>query len=159
MKKNTALYGVLTALAIILSYVEMLIPILVPIVGFKLGFSNIISVFLLYKKGIKPAFFVLLLRIIIINILFGSVSSFIFSICGGLASLLVMALLKGFNKFSSVGVSSAGGVVHNVVQILVATVYLTSKAVLAYLPVLIIVGVISGILIGIVSNLMFRIKV
>lgn len=159
MKKNTALYGVLTALAIILSYLEMLIPIPVPIVGIKLGLSNIISVFLLYKKGIKPAFFVLFSRIIIINILFGSLSSFIFAICGGVASLVVMVVLKGFNKFSSIGVSAVGGVVHNVVQILVATVYLCSTAVLGYLPVLVIVGVISGIIVGIVSNLMFRIKV
>ena len=159
MKKNTAFYGVLTALAIILSYVEVLIPIPIPIVGFKLGLSNIISVFLLYKKGFKPAFLILICRIVVINILFGSVSGFLFSISGGIVSLIFMFILKKPDKFSVVGVSAVGGVVHNIAQIMVAAVYLSSRAVFGYAPLLLIVGIVSGAVIGIVATLMLRIDI
>lgn len=159
MKSRSAFYGIMTALAIILSYIEFLIPLPVPVVGMKLGLANVVSVFLLYKKGLKPALAVLLCRISIVNILFGSVSGFFFALCGGLFSLILMWILKGTGKFSPIGISAVGGIFHNVGQIAFAAFYLGTTVVFNYLPALALAGVAAGVVTGLISRIMLRIKV
>ena len=151
MAKKTATYGLLLALGMILSYVEILLPLDFIAYGVKLGLANLISVFLLYRKDFKTAMLINFLRILLVALLFGNVMSLVYSLCGGLLSLLIMALLKATKIFSPVGVSVAGGVAHNVGQVLIASIILGSSAVFYYTPVLLISGVVCGFLIGLVS--------
>ena len=151
MAKKTAMYGLLLAFGMILSYIEALLPLDFIAYGVKLGLANLICVYLLYRKNIRTAFAVNLLRILLVALLFGNVMTLLYSICGGVLSLLVMIACKVTHVFSPVGVSVAGGVAHNIGQLLTAAVLLGSKAVLYYLPVLLIAGVVCGLLVGIVS--------
>ena len=151
MAKKTATYGLLLALGMILSYVEILLPLDFIAYGVKLGLANLISVFLLYRKDFKTAMLINFLRILLVALLFGNVMSLVYSLCGGLLSLLIMALLKATKIFSPVGVSVAGGVAHNVGQLLIASIILGSSAVFYYTPVLLISGVVCGFLIGLAS--------
>ena len=151
MAKKTATYGLLLALGMILSYVEILLPLDFIAYGVKLGLANLISVFLLYRKDFKTAALINLLRILLVALLFGNVMSLVYSLCGGLLSLLVMVLLKATKIFSPVGVSVAGGVAHNIGQLIIASIILGSSAVFYYTPVLLIAGVVCGFLIGLVS--------
>ena len=116
--KKIALGGILTALAMIFSYIESLIPIPLPVPGVKLGIANIAIISVLYLLGSGQALLVNLLRITLTAVLFGNFNSFLFSMAGGMLSLLVMVLLKKSGHFSIVGVSVAGGVFHNVGQFL-----------------------------------------
>ena len=151
--KKIAIYGVLAALAMILSYVEMQLPAFVAIPGVKLGITNIVVLVALYKMGDKSAFFINAVRIISVSLLFGTAMSFAFSFVGGMLSTIVMVLLKKTNKFSPVGVSVAGGITHNIGQILSAMILLNTRAIIWYLPVLWISGIISGLVIGLVGAL------
>ena len=118
--KKIALGGILTALAMIFSYIESLIPIPLPVPGVKLGIANIAIISVLYLLGSGQALLVNLLRITLTAVLFGNFNSFLFSMAGGMLSLLVMVILKKSGHFSIVGVSVAGGVFHNVGQITAA---------------------------------------
>ncbi len=149
--KNIAIYGVLAALAMILSYVEVQIPAFVAVPGMKLGLTNIVVLVALYKIGNKSALFINVVRIIAISLLFGTATSFAFSFAGGMLSTLVMIILKRINKFSTIGVSVAGGVTHNIGQIIVAVILLNTKAIAWYLPILWISGIFSGMLIGFIG--------
>ncbi len=151
--KKIATYGVMAALAMILSYVEMQLPAFVAIPGVKLGLTNIVVLVALYKIGYKSALFINIVRIIAVSLLFGTFMSFAFSFTGGMLSTLVMILLKRTSCFSVTGVSVAGGISHNVGQIIVAMILLNTKAIIWYLPVLWISGIISGAVIGIVGAL------
>ena len=158
--KKIATYGVMAALAMILSYVEMQLPAFVAIPGVKLGLTNIVVLVALYKMGYKSALFINIVRIIAVSLLFGTFMSFAFSFTGGMLSTLVMILLKKSDKFSAVGVSVAGGITHNIGQILAAMILLNTKAIIWYLPVLWLSGILSGLLIGLIGALIVkRIKV
>ena len=152
MKKNTvriAWFGVFTALALIFSYVETLIPFQIGIPGVKLGLANLIVVVALYKMGGKDALLLSVTRIVL--------SGFIFaSLAGGLLSLAVMVILKKRGSFSVFGVSMAGGVFHNVGQLIVAMLVVETFSVAYYVPVLLIAGVITGFIIGVVANEMLK---
>lgn len=152
MAKKTAMYGLLLAFGLILSYVEVLLPLDFIAYGVKLGLANLICVYLLYRKGPFAALGINLLRIFLVALLFGNVMSFVYSVCGALLSLLLMVLCKTVRLFSPVGVSVAGGVAHNIGQLLAAMVFLGSSAVLYYTPVLLISGVVCGFLIGLASS-------
>ena len=155
--KTVAFIGIVTALAMVLAYVEALIPPLFPIVpGIKMGLPNIIIVFLLYRKSAKSAILVSLLRIILVSILFGNAMGFLYSLAGGILSFLTMLLLKKLKIFSTVGVSVAGGVMHNVGQILMAMLLLETPLLAYYLVVLTITGTISGILIGLCGAFLIK---
>ena len=121
--KKIALGGILTALAMIFSYIESLIPIPLPVPGVKLGIANIAIISVLYLLGSGQALLVNLLRITLTAVLFGNFNSFLFSMAGGMLSLLVMVILKKSGHFSIVGVSVAGGVFHNVGQITAAVFF------------------------------------
>ena len=157
--RNIALYGVITAVALILSYIEALIPFSVAIPGIKIGLANIAVVFALYKLNASAAWSISGVRVVLVALLFGNVMTLAYSICGAVFSLLVMMGLKHIGKFGYVGVSVGGGIAHNIGQILCAAMLLGTKQIMYYLPVLIISGTISGIAIGIVSGLLVsRIK-
>ena len=146
-------YGLLTALALVLSYLESLIPPLwVP--GVKLGLPNLAVVFALYRLGWKDACAISLVRVVLVTLLFGNGAALAYSIAGAALSLSLMGLLKKTRKFSTVGVSVAGGVAHNAGQILVAMALLETSRLAWYLPVLWVSGTIAGVLIGIVSGVL-----
>ncbi len=150
----------MVALALIMSYVEAQIPAFVAVPGMKLGLTNIVVVVALYLMGAKSAMFINIVRIILVSLLFGNTMSFAFSIVGGMLSTILMIVLKKTDKFSTVGVSAAGGITHNVGQILVAVILLQTKAIAWYLAILWISGIVSGIVIGVIAGLITkRIKI
>lgn len=155
--KKIAFLGVCTAVALILAYVEVLVPPLFPAIpGIKMGLPNVIIVFLLYRGGAPSAVGVSLLRILLVSILFGNAMSFLYSIAGGVLSLVGMILLRRWNFLSSVGVSVAGGVLHNVGQILMAMLLLETAELGYYLVVLAVTGTVAGILVGLCGSILVR---
>ncbi len=155
--KSIAFLGICTALAMVFAYVEILIPPLFPAVpGIKMGLPNIIIVFLLYKKGPGTAAIVSLLRIILVSILFGNMMGFLYSLAGGTLSLLIMILLRKLRFLSTIGVSVAGAVMHNVGQILTAMLLLETVQLGYYMVVLAITGTISGVLIGLCGAMLIK---
>lgn len=152
MSKRVALGGVLTACAMIFSYIEFLFPLEFIIPGVKLGLANIVIIIALYRLGFKYALTVNLLRIFFVAWLFTSPLAMLFALSGGVLSLLAMWLLKKLRVFSVTGVSIAGGIAHNAGQILVAVLLMENAVVFYYLPVLFITGTITGVLIGILAG-------
>ena len=148
-RSRVAFLGLFTAFAMILSFVESQIPTFVAIPGIKLGWPNIAIIIILYRFGWKEATVISLLRVLLTSLLFGTVLSMLYSIAGALLSLVVMILLKKI--LSTVTISVLGGVFHNVGQILVAILVTETQQLIYYLPVLVISGVISGIVVGMVS--------
>ena len=146
-----SLCAVLTALALIFSYIEALIPFQFGIPGIKLGLSNLVVLIALYGIGASYAFGINVSRILLSGLLFGGVSAMIYSLAGGLLSFAVMYGLKKTRLFSPVGVSMAGGVMHNVGQLTVAALIVETSQIYLYLPALLISGMITGILLGIAS--------
>lgn len=146
----------LVALAFIFSYIESLIPVPVPIPGVKLGLANLVVVTALYTLGAKAAFILSIVRILLVAMTFGNMSTLLFSIAGAILSCIVMILLHKSGKFSLIGVSLAGGIMHNVGQILVAMFVVHNVRMIYYLPFLLISGVVTGIAIGIVAGLIVR---
>lgn len=144
--------GLLIALALVLSYVESLIPAFVAIPGIKVGLANIVVVYALYRLGFKHAFLISVLRVLLSALLFGTVMTLAYSAAGAVLSLLGMALLKKMGLFGTTAVSVSGAVLHNIGQITVAVFILETDALLYYLPFLILSGVVTGIVIGIISS-------
>lgn len=154
--KRIALCGVLTALAMIFSYIESVIPVPIPVPGIKLGVANIAVITILYVLGVKEAIVINLLRIVLTSLLFGNVNSFLFSISGAVLSLTIMIIMKKLDFFSCIGVSVCGGVMHNIGQIIAAVFIMGSEAIVFYLPVLIVSGVFTGVVIGVVSGIVAK---
>ena len=152
MKNRVAYFGVFTALALMFSYIETMIPIQFGVPGIKLGFANIMIVIMLYKSSAKEALLLSIVRIMLSGFLFGNLSSILYSIAGGVLSLGIMALLKKQGGFSVIGVSVAGGVSHNVGQLIVAMLVVETYQVGYYFPVLLVAGVLTGLGIGVVSQ-------
>ena len=151
MKNKVAVFGVFTSLALILSYVELLIPINFGIPGMKLGLANLLVVILLYKGCPRDALLLSVIRILLSGLIFGNMFSIFYSLGGGLLSLAVMVFLKKTGQFTVAGISIGGGASHNVGQLLVAMFVVQTYQVGYYLPVLLIAGVITGAVIGIWS--------
>ncbi|HIY56007.1 MAG TPA: Gx transporter family protein [Candidatus Dorea merdavium] len=156
MKNRVAYFGVFTALALIFSYVESLIPIQLGIPGVKLGLANLIIVIALYKMRLSEVFLLSIVRILLSGFLFGNYFSILYSLAGGLLSLVVMALLKKTGDFSVMGISMAGGVSHNVGQLVVAMLVVETFSVGYYLPVLLVAGLVTGFLIGVAAGEMLK---
>lgn len=154
--KSIALLGICAALAMVLSYVESFIPVSFAVPGIKLGLANIAVIFALYKLGAKEAVLVSLVRIVWIAILFGNVLTLAYSVAGAALSLTVMILLKRIDRFSVVGVSVVGGIMHNTGQILVAMLIMETAQIVYYLPVLCISGIAAGVAVGAVSALLVK---
>ena len=155
--RKLAYLGLCTAVALILAYVEVLLPPLFTAVpGIKLGLPNIAIIFVLYRYGIRHAAAVSFIRIAVVAMLFGNPMTFVYSLAGAALSLLVMALLRRMDFLSMVGVSVAGGVFHNVGQILMAMLLLGTAELGYYLIVLAITGTVSGVLVGLCGALAVR---
>ena len=154
--KKVAMLGLSIALAMIMSYIEVLVPLSFAVPGIKMGLANIVIIFVLYKIGTKEAILVSLIRVILVSLLFSNVMAMAYSISGAVLSLSVMWVLKKTDKFSFVGVSIAGGIMHNVGQIIMAVILLGTEQIALYLPVLIITGTATGVVIGIVSGLVIN---
>ncbi len=152
VKNRAAYFGIFTALALIFSYVETLIPIRFGTPGIKLGLANLVTVIVLFRTGWKDALLLSVTRIILAGFMFGSLFSIVYSLAGGILSLAVMALLERTGKFSTAGVSMAGGVSHNIGQLVVAMAAVKTYQVGYYLPVLLAAGLITGALIGAVAG-------
>lgn len=148
MKQKTAYLGLFTAVAIIFGYVETLVPVFAGIPGIKLGLANLAVLFILERYGFNEAAMVSAVRILIIGFLFGNMFSILYSLAGAALSLTAMTLMKKRNGFSIIGISVAGGVTHNIGQLLIAIVIVANRSLLYYAPVLLVSGVITGLFIG-----------
>lgn len=144
--------GLLTALGLIIGYIEFLIPIPLGIPGVKPGFANIVIVWALYSLGPWEALMINGMRIFLSGFLFGNFSMILYSLAGAAVSFLCMCLAKKSGLFSMTGVSMIGGVMHNMGQLLVAMAVLETVSLVYYGPVLLAAGVITGLLIGIVTG-------
>ena len=154
-RKLTTL-GLSVALALILSYVESLLPPLVAVPGVKVGLPNVVILFLLYRYGWKEAGAVSLVRLLRSAALFAGFAAFFYGVCGAILSLLGSALLKRTDRFSPLGVSVAGGVLHNLGQIALAALVLDSGYIFAYLPILLLSGTVAGALLGLLAAILLR---
>lgn len=150
--KTTAYLGMFVALAFIFSYIEAIIPFSMGIPGIKLGLANIVVIIVLYAFGIKEAFLISMVRILLVAFTFSNTFTMLYSLSGGFLSWTMMIILKKTDKFSIVGVSVAGGVAHNIGQLVVAAILIQTYSLIYYFPVLIIGGVITGVIIGILSS-------
>ena len=148
MRQKTAYLDIVAAVAIIFGYVESLIPVFVGIPGIKLGLANLAVLLILEKYSMKEAALVSVVRIVVIGFLFGNLFSILYSLAGAALSLTVMTILLRKGNFSLIGVSVAGGVTHNIGQLIVAAIVVENLSVFFYFPVLMVSGVITGILIG-----------
>ena len=154
--KKLCILSVSVSLAMVLSFLESLVPPLVAVPGIKVGISNIVSLFVLYALGAPSAFAVSITRVTLSSLLFGSAVSLIYSLSGACLSLLIMIAFKKLGFFSITGVSVLGGVFHNVGQIIAAIIVMKTAAIAVYLPPLIISGVIAGVLVGLLSGLVLE---
>ena len=158
--KKIATSALMIALAMILSFVESQIPSFFPIPGINLGFANIPVIFALYRLSIKDAIVVSLIRVVVVSTLFGTSLTLAYSLSGAVLSLLIMVLLKKSDRFSIVGVSVAGGISHNIGQIIMAIILMHNSVISYYLPFLIISGIVTGVVIGLVSaKIVERVKI
>ena len=159
MKKKIAYLSMFLALALVCSYVETLIPFPIGIPGVKLGLTNIIVILVLYCIGEKEAILISILRILLSGFMFGNAFAIIYSLAGGILSFILMMLMKRTKKFSVITVSIAGGISHNIGQMLLASILIESYYIVSYLPVLLISGTITGFLIGVLGQeIIIRIK-
>ncbi len=156
MESNVALYGMFISVALVLSYIEAIIPVNPPVPGMKIGLANIVIIWVLYAMGVKPAAIISVLRVLLAGFLFGNLYSIIFSMAGAVVSLVVMYFLKKVRFFTVAGVSIAGGVTHNLAQIAVSMIVLENVRMVYYLPALVISGVIAGIVIGILGGILYK---
>ena len=156
MRTKVAYFGVFTALALIFSYVESLIPIYMGIPGVKLGLANLIIVIALYKMSIKETYILSVVRIVLAGFMFGNLFGILYSLAGGILSLTTMCILKKTDKFSVYGISMVGGVFHKIAQLIMAAIVLESVSIGYYFPVLLISGLVTGFVIGLISNEMMK---
>lgn len=148
-----ATYGLLIALALILSYIESIVPAFFAVPGMKIGLANIVVLYALYCMDAKSAMGISLIRVALVALLFGNGASLWYSLAGALCSFGAMVLLKKSQLFQMITVSIVGGVVHNLAQIVVAVILLQTKTLLWYFVVLWFVGMASGAAVGLIGGL------
>lgn len=144
--------GLFAAIAIILGYIETLIPFFAGVPGMKLGLANLAVLFILQKYTWKEAALVSFVRILVIGFLFGNLFSILYSLSGAVVSLFVMTVLKKRTGFSIYGISVGGGVSHNIGQLIAAIFLAGNSALLFYAPALLVSGVVTGLLIGFLTR-------
>lgn len=154
--RKIAFLGLLIALAFVLSYVEMLLPINIGIPGAKVGLANLVIMVALYTIGERNAFILSVVRVVLVGLTFGNLAMMIYSLAGAMLSFVAMLIAKRIKLFSVTGVSVVGGVFHNLGQIIVAIIVLDTASLIYYFPFLVVVGTISGIVIGIISGMIIE---
>lgn len=154
--ESVAYIGLFSAFAIIISYIEALIPINIGIPGIKLGLPNIVIVLAIYLIDNKAGIIINIIRVLVVGILFGNAFSIIFSMTGALVSYVVMILIKKIKNMSMLGVSVCGGVTHNVAQLIMAAFVADTYSISYYMPFMIIGGLITGVIIGIIAMLIYN---
>lgn len=147
--RRIALTGLLAALALIFSYVEVLFPFNAGVPGIKLGLANLVPLVIMYRLDARYAFAANLIRVLLAGLLFSGLFAALYSLAGSCFSFLVMYLLKKTDRFSIIGVSMAGGVFHNLGQLAVAILLVSGPQLIHYMPVLILSGMAAGIIVGI----------
>ena len=151
-----ASFGVFVALALIFSYIETLIPFQIGIPGVKLGLANLVIVIALYRMPVGEVYLLSGVRVVLTGFMFGNLMSILYSLAGGIFSLTVMWGMKRIRSVSILGVSIAGGVFHNVGQLLAAALMVETYGVFSYLPVLLISGLLTGFVIGLAAGEMLK---
>ena len=155
--RRLARYALLTALAMALSWLESLVPLAGAVPpGVKLGLTNLVVIFALYRMSLRDAAVISLIRVVLVAFTFGNSYSFAYSLAGAALSLAVMALLKRSGKFSLLGVSVAGAVSHNIAQVLVAMAVIETSRLAWYLPVLLVSGIAAGVCVGAAGALIVK---
>lgn len=149
--KKITLIAVSVTLALVMSYLESLVPLNIAVPGIKMGLANLVIIFVIYRMGFSDACVVSLMRVLLVAILFGNAMSLIYSVSGAVLSLLVMFIMLKTDRFSPVGVSVTGAIMHNVGQIIAAVFVLGTSQIAYYLPVLLVSGIVTGTIIGTVS--------
>ena len=146
--------ALLTAAAVVLGYVERLIPMPGSIPGIKLGLANTVLLHAIYLLDTRSAFVLMILKVGLSGLLYAGVSAMMFSLGGGLCSLVMMLLVKklGGGNVSIIGVSVVGAVFHNVGQTAVAALMVNTAALMGYVPFLLVAAVVTGILTGIAGK-------
>lgn len=151
--EKTALYGMLIALAFVLSFVETLIPVTFMVPGMKLGLANLVTIVGLYTIGIGGTVAVSVVRIVLVGFTFGNTFSMMYSLGGWLLSILIMTVCRKREWFSSVGISILGGIGHNIGQLAVAALVVKQAGVFVYLPALLVAGTVAGLLVGLLGGM------
>ena len=151
--RKIAILGLFIALAFVLSYIEYLLPLNIGIPGAKVGLANLVVMVALYTLGEKDAFILSLVRVLLVGLSFGNMGMMIYSLAGAALSFIAMIIVKRTKLFSATGISVLGGVFHNIGQIIVAMIVLEAKSLIYYLPFLLVIGTISGVVIGILSSM------
>lgn len=154
--KKIAQYGLFLALALVLSYLETLLPFFVAVPGVKLGLANIVTILVLYQGGPKQALAFTLLRVLMAGVLFSGISGILYGLAGGCVSVFAMALAKRIPSFSILGVSMSGAVFHNLGQIVVACFVVETANLMYYFPILCISGLVTGVITGFLSFLLMK---
>lgn len=146
--------ALLTAAAVVLGYVERLIPMPGSIPGIKLGLANTVLLYAIYLLDTRSAFVLMILKVGLSGLLYSGVSAMMFSLGGGLCSLVMMLLVKklGGGNVSIIGVSVVGAVFHNVGQTAVAALMVNTAALMGYVPFLLVAAVVTGVLTGIAGK-------
>ena len=147
--------GLLTAVAIVLGYFEYLLPV-TGIPGVKLGLANTVLLYALYLIDVPSAILLMFLKVGLSGLLFGGPAAMLYSLAGGVLSLVVMILARKSKGLSIVGVSVLGAVSHNVAQMAVACFVVETRAILAYLPILLFAAAVTGTLTGLIARYTFR---
>lgn len=158
--RRAALMGVLTALALVAGYLEVLVPLPVSVPGVKLGLGNTVVLFALVRLGARPAGLLMLAKVLCSTLLFANPQMLAFSLAGGVLSWAVMALAHRSGLFSVVAVSVLGGIAHNAGQLVAVALLLSMQVALVNVPVLAIAGAVSGAVIGVVvSSVLRRVRI
>lgn len=156
MSKRVARLGIFVALAMVFSYIEVIIPFSFGIPGVKLGIANIVVVTGLYFLKPQDVFLISLVRICLMGMLFGNGASLLYSLAGGILSFLAMLACKRFRLFTIIGISVVGGVTHNLGQLLAAAAVLQNRKIFYYFPILLAAGVVTGAMIGFLAKRIVR---
>ena len=151
--KKLTVVALSVSLAMIFSFVESQIPPLAMVPGVKIGLANIVTVFLLYSIGLPEAILVSLIRVCLSSLLFGNLTSFIYSATGAIVSLIAMLIAKNLTPFGKVGVSVIGALMHNAGQVAAACLVMGTAALAVYFIPLIITGTLSGAVIGVIAGI------
>lgn len=154
MTRKISYLSLFTAFAIVLSYIEVILPFNFGIPGVKLGLANLVIVLVMKNMGPKEALWINVVRIFIIALLFGNLFSLAFSISGAFFSMLVMFIFWKTKSFSIIFISTAGGIAHNLAQIMIASIIVNAYGILYYIPVLVIAGFLTGLILGIIAGIL-----